>query len=67
MMQKLDVTGFDTLSDKARRALAAQSRKLLVCAGTGCVADGALKIHARLQELLAARGLETALWPARTS
>ena len=61
MMQKLDVTGFDTLSDKARRALAAQSRKLLVCAGTGCVAGGALKIHARLQELLAARGLETAL------
>ena len=40
----------------ARRAYSAafssQSLKILVCAGTGCVAGGSLDIYARLKELI---------------
>ncbi|HPU17753.1 MAG TPA: (2Fe-2S) ferredoxin domain-containing protein, partial [Bacillota bacterium] len=38
-------------------ALEAQKRKLLVCAGTGCVAGGSLKIYERLSELMKEKGL----------
>ncbi len=58
MTEKMDLAGFDLMADKAAAALAGQPRKLLVCAGTGCVAGGALRIHARLQALLQAHGLE---------
>ena len=36
----------------AKRAFDAQPEKILVCAGTGCVAGGALQIFARLKELM---------------
>ena len=39
------------------RCLAAQKRKILICAGTGCVAGGALAIYDRLKELLHDKGL----------
>ena len=35
----------------------AYKRKILVCAGTGCVAGGSLKIYARLTELIDEKGL----------
>ncbi|MDR2394689.1 MAG: NADH-quinone oxidoreductase subunit NuoF [Treponema sp.] len=39
------------------QALAEEQKKILVCAGTGCVSSGSLKIHARLLELLEEQGL----------
>jgi len=39
------------------RFLSAQKRKILVCAGTGCVAGGALKIYERLASLMKEKGL----------
>jgi NADH-quinone oxidoreductase subunit F len=39
------------------RALTGQTTKILVCAGTGCVAGGSLIIRDRLTDLLAAKGL----------
>jgi NADH-quinone oxidoreductase subunit F len=33
------------------------SRRVIVCAGTGCLANGALEVHERLLELTEARGL----------
>ena len=40
--------------------LHAQTKRILVCAGTGCVAGGSLLIYARLKELMEERP------PART-
>ena len=37
------------------QALQAQKRKILVCAGTGCVAGGSLQIYDELVRLLADR------------
>ena len=34
------------------RAYNAYKRKILVCAGTGCVSSGSLNIYARLRELI---------------
>lgn len=35
-----------------KNKLSLQTHKILVCAGTGCIAGGSLKIHAELQRLL---------------
>lgn len=40
-----------------RAAQDAQDKKILVCAGTGCVAGGSLAIHAELVRLIEARGI----------
>ncbi|WP_346354786.1 NADH-quinone oxidoreductase subunit NuoF [Azotosporobacter soli] len=40
-----------------QQALDNQKKKILVCAGTGCVAGGALEIYDKLTELIAAQGL----------
>ena len=40
-----------------KKALNTQYKQILICAGTGCVAGGALDIYARLQELIEAKGL----------
>lgn len=42
-----------------RRALNSQRCRVLVCAGTGCVAGGSLDIYARLIELCREQGLDT--------
>ena len=39
------------------RALAAEKRKILVCAGTGCVAGGALKLYAEFGRLMEESGI----------
>lgn len=39
------------------RSLAAQKRKILICAGTGCVAGGAMDIYNRLLALLTEKNL----------
>jgi NADH-quinone oxidoreductase subunit F len=38
-------------------ALAAERRKILVCAGTGCISSGSLKLRERLIELMKEKGL----------
>lgn len=47
----------DSYRKAAMSALDAQKRKLLVCAGTGCIAGGSLKIYDKLSELMKDRGL----------
>ncbi len=44
-----------------RQARAQVSRHILVCAGTGCVAAGALEVYARLQQVCRERGLDVEL------
>lgn len=41
------------LQEVYSQALNAQKKRILVCAGTGCVAGGSLLIYARLKELMA--------------
>ena len=38
-------------------SLQAEKRKILVCAGTGCVSGGSLEIFARLKEIMEERGI----------
>ena len=44
-----------------KTAQEAQRKKILVCAGTGCVAGGSLEIHAELVRLIEARGIACAV------
>ena len=39
------------------KALNAQSKQILICGGTGCVAGGSLKVYDRLKELMEARNI----------
>ena len=45
----------------AKNALKAQKRQVLVCAGTGCIAGGSLKIYDYMKEECARRGLNVSL------
>ena len=38
--------------EAAQASYAAQTQKLIICAGTGCVAGGSLKVYDRLKELM---------------
>ena len=40
------------LRDKCKTASEAESRKILICAGTGCIASGSLDVFAELQRLM---------------
>ncbi len=46
-----------TFRDEIKKSLEKQKIKLLVCAGTGCVAGGSLEIYKRLTDLMTERGL----------
>lgn len=46
---------------KAKAAYDSQKIKLIICAGTGCVAGGALKIYDRLLELMRGRDINAAI------
>lgn len=48
----------DEYRDLYKTAVDAQKKKILICAGTGCVAGGSLKIYARLIELLKEKGVD---------
>lgn len=41
-----------------KKALRSQQKQILICAGTGCVAGGSLKIYERMKQLMAEKGLE---------
>ncbi|MBQ3103581.1 MAG: (2Fe-2S) ferredoxin domain-containing protein, partial [Oscillospiraceae bacterium] len=61
-MKKVKMTrdGFHVYQAKARNALmqSAQVPSVLICAGTGCIAGGAMKIYDNFKEECAKRGLE---------
>ncbi len=44
------------LRRRCQESLSAQKKKILVCAGTGCVSSGALEIWGKLHSLIEARG-----------
>ena len=46
-----------TFSDKSSKALELQKKKVLVCAGTGCVAGGSIEIFNRIKQLIDEKGL----------
>ncbi len=46
---------------KVEKAYEMQTKKIICCAGTGCVAGGALKIYDRLKELIEKAGLPVAV------
>ncbi|MBO4837889.1 MAG: 4Fe-4S binding protein [Lachnospiraceae bacterium] len=54
---KLTREGFEALKAEARALLEKQQLKVLVCAGTGCVASGSMKVYDYLKEACAKRGL----------
>lgn len=47
--------------EASAKVLDAQAQKILVCAGTGCIAGGSLHIYARLAELLQEKGVSCQL------
>lgn len=49
---KLTREKLDALRDKAKKLLAAQKRQVLVCAGTGCIASGSMKVYDYLNIIL---------------
>ncbi len=51
----------ENLQKEYKASLNSQRKQILICAGTGCVAGGSLKIYHRLHELLEERGLHVAL------
>ncbi len=44
-----------------REAVGAFRKRVVVCAGTGCMANGAMKVHAALREAALAHGVELAV------
>jgi NADH-quinone oxidoreductase subunit F len=48
---------FMAIQGQMQAAAAKIERKVLVCAGTGCVAGGSLEVYAEFKRILAARGI----------
>ena len=48
----------EAVKSQYKEARAAIARRVIVCAGTGCVANGSLKVFAALQNEIAGRGLD---------
>ena len=57
-MAKLSHEQLDVRRLKDKRALANQKKQILICAGTGCIAGGSLKIYDYLKEACTKRGLD---------
>ena len=49
------------LRREAIKSYETQAEKIIVCAGTGCVAGGSLKIYDKLKEMIAAKGIHVAV------
>lgn len=54
----LNRNDFINTSGVYKRRLEKQSRKILVCGGTGCVAGGSLQVYDRFVELMQEKGIE---------
>lgn len=48
---------FEEFSELCVQALQRQTKKVLVCAGTGCVASGSIEIYKRIKELIEEKGV----------
>ena len=60
-MERTKITSleqFKALADACKKAREAQSRKILVCCGTGCVAGGSLNIYEQLKKRMSELGLD---------
>lgn len=47
--------------EKYKLSLKKQSKQILICGGTGCVAGGSLKIYDRLKQLIEERGIDVSI------
>lgn len=56
MIRRTKLT-FDAQRWKAEEALKREGTAILVCAGTGCIANGAMKVYEKFQEVCQAKGL----------
>ena len=56
-MAKLTREMLDARRVKAKVSLNREGKKILICAGTGCIAGGSLKIYEYMKEEIARRGL----------
>lgn len=54
----LNRNDFINASSVYKRRLVKQSRKILICAGTGCVAGGSLQVYDRFVELMKEKGVD---------
>ena len=59
-MSKLTREGFRAMHEQAAEALerSRSSLNVLICAGTGCIASGSMKVYENLREECAQRGLQ---------
>ena len=48
----------DALRAACEQALRHERRRILVCAGTGCVSSGSLKVYEALRGLMLERGID---------
>ena len=53
----LDLTSLEARSEHFGRAAAAHKNRVVICAGTGCMANGAMKIYQRFTELAEKHGI----------
>jgi NADH-quinone oxidoreductase subunit F len=54
MPRQCELTAVKEAYEKNVRSI---DKRIVICAGTGCVANGSLKVHARFVEMLADRGI----------
>jgi NADH-quinone oxidoreductase subunit F len=52
-----NITEFKEFSASAVKLLAKQKQKVIICAGTGCVAGGSLDIYAKIKDMIIEKGL----------
>ena len=57
-MNKLNQKTLHVRRMRAKNALASQRKQVLVCAGTGCIAGGSMKIYDYIKEECARRGMD---------
>jgi len=55
---KAAIVDLEAIARDYKAAAERPARRVLICAGTGCVANGALKVHKAMTEAIAAAGLE---------
>ncbi len=60
-MAKLNRSQFITLRAEAKALRERQSKQVLVCAGTGCVASGSMKVYDYLKAAIEERGLKVSV------
>ena len=56
-MAKLTREAFCALCGEAKQLRAAQGKQILVCAGTGCVAGGSMKVYDYIKDACEKRGI----------